>query len=592
MTRFAPALAVSLLAVSATAGGAAIWDTYFAPASRASFKTVSSGSEPRIFDRDDPAAAGKLCSADGWTATFGDGGLVTVESPGETGVKTVWEFDRGRLVAHASGRSRKTVAYDTPRAAPSGVLTPLAYFEFSPEYLEEQKERVLEGKWDGTGRLRFPFENPNHSGALYCQLALLAIAAAIAFRGKTRIAASAAAAAFFVCIVLTGSRGSLVGFAAGLLPAAVFRFRAALRSRVFWISVAAAVAATACWFGLLHSDHLLRGFSGGGLGWSNAIRLDMFRLAPRMMVDAPEGWGFVGAGRAYFDWYQPIDDMYMTGSLMNDHLTTLANCGWAGRFLYFLAASLFFFLSFSFARREKSLMPASVLFATAVMSCFNPLLSKNWLLAVPAFAACRLAVQAFNVRGRRLVVLSGSSLIAAVALTLAVFCAGSLTPPPDGLRIAATGRQVRVSGMQPAAWIVDDGQGALGGIFACKDLREFYRFLPGSPSVGYVRSIKDLPERGIRRLVLSGKAANDWLLRLSEEPEARKSLPSEVTFVSPPFAPSEIPGALFHFCRVRVVVGEFAARFQPEYGKSLPFVEIVPGMERYILRWMSFAMEP
>ena len=591
MMRFAPAIAVSLLAVSATAGGAAIWDSYFAPASRVSFKMVSPGAEPRIFDRDDHAAKGRLCSADGWTATFGSGNLVTVESPGPEDAKTVLEFDRGRLVAHSSGRSRKEVAYDAPRAAPAGVLTPLAYFEFTPEYLEEQKDRALEGKWDGTGRFRFPFENPNYSGALYCQLALLAIAAAVAFRGKTRIAAAVAAAAFFVCLVLTGSRGALVGFAAGLLPAAAFRFRAALRSRAFWISVAAAAGAIACWFGLLHSDHLLRGFSENGLGWSNAIRLDMLRLAPRMMVDAPEGWGFVGAGRAYFDWYQPVDGMFMTGSLMNDHLTLLANCGWAGRFFYFLAAALLFALSFSLARREKSFMPASVLFATAVMSCFNPLVANKWLLAVPAFAAFRLAAQSSRMRGRRLLALSGLSLFSAVALTLAVFFAGSLTPPPDGLRVAATGRQVRVSGMQPAAWIVDDGQGALGGIFACKDLRECYKRLPASLSVGYVRSIKDLPERGIRRLVLSGKAANDWLLRLSEDPEARKSLPAEVMFVSPPFAPSEIPVALFHFCSVSVVVGEFAARFQPEYAKNLPFVEIVPEMERYIPMWMS-CVEP
>ena len=587
-----PGIALALLAVPVAARGAGMWDSYFAPQSRAAFKLVLPGDE-RLFDRDDPTVPGRICSADGWTATFLDGSRVSVSSPETDGGKSTFEFDKGRLVAYISpGGERESVPYETPRAAPEGVLTPLAFFEYSAEYLKEKKEHVLDGKWEGSGRLAFPYENPNYSGALYCQLVLLFLAALFVLRGKARIAAALAAAAFFACLLMTGSRGSLLGLAVGLLPFAAFRFTTLLRSRRFWLVSFVAALAVFVWFGILHFDQLTRGFSSGGLDWSNSIRIDLLRAAPQMMVDAPGGWGFVGAGRAYFDWYQPVDSLYMTGSLMNDHLTVLANVGWLGRFAYLFGVVLLLLLSCLLAFRKGVFLPASLFVSVFVMSCFNPLSACLGLWALPALAAIFIVVWALRARDRRLVVVLGVSAVAASAVVASVFALCSLLPSVGGPCIAATGRQVLVNGSHPSIWIVDDEQGALGGIFVSKGIREFYARQPKAPSVGYVRSIGDLPGCGIRRLVLAGKAANEWLLLLSENPEARTNLPKEVVFVSPPFAPSEIPSAIFHFCKVRVVVGEFAARFQPEYATPRPFIEIVPGMERYVSQWLELVMEP
>ncbi len=578
--------------VLVAAGGDDCSSIYFAPENRVSFKTVAAGDDVRRFNEGVPGRDDQMRSADGWIATFGENGRVTVESPDNREGKAVWEFDRGRIVSRLSGGETAVFPYDTPRSAPEGVLTPLAFFEFTDEYLKEKEEHALDGKWDGSGRLAFPYGNPNYSGALFCHLLLVSLAALMVFQGKARVASAVVAAAFFVCLMLTGSRGSLLGFAVGILPIVAFRLRAILRSRVFWMLSAIVAVAVFVWFGVLHTDHLTRGFSGGGMDWGNAIRLDMLRAAPRLMFDAPGGWGFVGAGRAYFDWYQPLYSMYMTGSLMNDHLTILANAGWVGRFAYMFVVLLLLSLSFLLAKRKGMVLPASLLVATVVMSCFNPLSGCLTLWTIPVLAALVVAVRAFGVRARLLAVIAGVSALASAALVLAIFFIGSSLSHADGLRIAATGRQVRVNGTNPAIWIVDDTQGALGGIFAAKDIREFYGYVPYAPGVGYVRSIADLPAEGISRLVLSGKSANDWLLRLSEDPEARKHLPKDVVFVTPPFAPSEIPDALFHFCKVRVLVGEFAARFQPEYASPPLFVEIVPGMERYILRWMEYVTGP
>ena len=123
-----------------------------------------------------------------------------------------------------------------------------------------------------------------------------------------------------------------------------------------------------------------------------------------------------------------------------------------------------------------------------------------------------------------------------------------------------------------------------------REIREFYALSPHAPSVGYVRSIDDLPEKGVERLVLPGKSGNDWLLRLSEDERMRSRLPKSVLFVSPPFSPSEVPEGVVALCNPTVVVGEFAARYNDEYRTPRKWVRIVPGMEKYVMRWMALAV--
>jgi len=585
MGAIAAVLSIALPAVVFAAGGDGLSSIYFAPADRVSFKEVIPREEPRRFTFVDSACPDRMFSDDGWEATFGKDGQVKVVSPAGSGLDISYVFDRGRLVEWKGWGTEGRIPYETPRSAPDGVLTPLAFFKFTPEYLKERDARVLEGKWNGSGRLCFPYQNPNHSSALFCHLTLLAFSLFLFLRRSAwRIVALSAAATAGACLAATGSRGGMLGLAVGLIPFAATRFRTMSRSKAFWISLVGCVASVIVWFTLSGHGNLTRGFAGGGLDWGNAVRVDMMKVASRMMVDAPGGWDFVGAGRAYFDWYQPIENMFMTGSLMNDHLTVMANMGWTGRLLYLFAVATLLLLSFVYLKRGGELA-AAVFVATAVMACFNPIFREWGLWCVPLVAALALV---YGIAHTRAV---GSVLRCVVcgAVLALVACGVLLLSGTSGHRehIEACDGQVRYRSLSPRVWIVDDQQGALGGIFACRDIREFYRYHPDAPGVGYVRDISNLPKGGFDKLVLSGKAANDWLSLLSENEEARKHLPKEVVLVSPPFAPSEIPSALLHFCRVRVLVGEFAARFQREYENPPKFVEVVPGLERYMLRWME-----
>ena len=578
------------LAVSATAGSSDVSSAYIAPSDRVSFKLVFPNEETRLFRWETSLNPSLATSQDGWTARFSQGTRIVVKSP-PSASRTKCDFDRGRIVRWRKGTDERTFPYDSMREAPEGVLTPLAIYEYDPSYLKANRDSALSGKWTDSGRLCFPYQNPNHSGAFYCLFSLAALYLALCLSGRSRIVAAIGAAVLAVCMVATASRGSMIGFAAGLVPVAALNLRRLLRARLFWALVGIFAVSAAVWFGVLHPDQMSRGFSDGGLDWGNAVRLDMLRTAPLMMVDAPGGWGFVGAGRAYFDWYQPIENLCMTGSLMNDHLTILADCGWVGRFFYLFVLSLLMSLSLAFARRDGGLS-ASVLLAFVVMACFNPIYGKVGLWIVPVLAVSSVMVRIVVARGRRLWVSALAGAVIAVVGMLALFLVGSAGARDCSVRISADGRQVRIAAMTPGVWIVDDGQGAIGGIFACRDIREFYEHNPRERGVGYVRRIEDLPEEGVDRVVLAGKSAIDWMMLLSENPEARRKLPREVVLVSPPFAPSDIPEGVLMSCRVRVFVGEFAARFQPEYKNPPRYVRIVPGMERYILHWMAYILEP
>ena len=156
--------------------------------------------------------------------------------------------------------------------------------------------------------------------------------------------------------------------------------------------------------------------------------------------------------------------------------------------------------------------------------------------------------------------------------------------------------QARVNGDDPDIWIVDDRK-ALGGLFACSDIRWYYCNRPAAPAVGYVLSVEDLPRKKIQRLVLagdSGEAWFNWLCKMAESGVDPVALyPKELVFIAPKILPSELPPELLKACKVvKYVIGEFVTRYHGEEFVDPPqWVTVVPGMEIYIKDWMRFAVE-
>jgi len=579
-------LSVIALAASLSAAGG-IEDSYFVQDGPTLFKAVLWNGSSYKFEFD-PANPGRLVSAVGWTGQYDMDGRTVLKSPNGDFLG----FDRGRLVSCRLGGEEQRFAYDAPRSAPASTVTPLAILLYDEKALAENYVHKEESvKWTDTGRLAFPYVNPNFTGALFAQIALLLLASALVFASRRALYASClvGAAVSSALVVWSGSRGALIGLFAGAGLALAFTvLRRGMSRRLILGAGAALVVVIALVLALGHSN-LMRGFGGeGGLDWSNALRVEMMKAAPRMMADAPSGWFPFGIGKAFTYWYQPLGMVLMSGSLINAHLTWLAGYGIAGRFIYLFLLFAVLALSFRLALRERLVIPLAVLGGFAAMACFNPLFGEWGMWVVPAAASVPLFLSLRRAGVKALLIVFGSCAICAALTVCVLQTAGGA--PHAGPRIRFDGRRVTVNGERPRVWVVDDGQGVIGGVLVGRDIREYYARSGSLEPIGYVRDVKDLPKSGIERLVLPGKAGNDWLLMLSDDEKARESLPRSVVFLNPPFSPSEMPQGVLVMCRTELLVGEFAARYNPEYRSPPAWVAIVPGVEKYMAAWMSYAL--
>lgn len=590
MRKYIIASVAALIAFVAM-GAQRIEDAYIAPENHYIFKLVFPDGLIREFQRD-PARYDGLMSLGGWDGDISADGKIVIRGRENGVLNQILTFDRGRLVSHQTQEGKKEFAYDAPRKPPKSRFSPLdiVVYENAKEIAEEYNDREMATKWIDSGRLAFPYTNPNHSGALYAQLALVSLALLFLRRKGVFITGGVLFAFFTGCLLMTGSRGSFLGLFCGLSAIGVFRFRDLVKSRLFWSLFALFAIGLILYLVTGGYQNITRGFTAeGSLGWSNAIRVDMMKAAPFMMVDAPGGWEACHVGKAYLDWYQPIEMLCLTGSLMNDHLSILVKVGWWMRFGYLFILFGLLGCALAYAVIRKNPVPLAVALAHPVMACLNPVFSEWGLWIVPVAALLPTVTVLRRIKPALYILLSAAVLS---GLTLLVFSV--LGSRADRGRwhvpIHVEGRRISVNGTIPGIWVVDDMRGTLGGNLFGKDIRSFYDALPDAPALGYVTDIADLPRKKIDRLVLAGKAGVDWLEKLSADPSARTNLPKSVVFVSPPFSPSEIPEGVMMCCSPAVLVGEFAARYNSEYLKPEPWIMIVPAMEKYILMWPQYVI--
>lgn len=585
---------------------ASVASAYFVPESEILFRMRNPDGSYREFQRnfDHPDA---LWSFDWRGRIKGERIYVTTGSNVVGGVAR-YVFDRGRLVLFEQGGQKHRFAYDAPRAPTAGGAP---YFFGEEKSVarssgsqgrhgaraaktgpSRQVQREIAKKWKTSGRLRWPFPNPNANGLLYLSLAFLVSYLFFRREAGARIAGGVLFLAACAALVMTASRGSFLAFALGLLPMGALQVRTLLKSKAAWILGGLVVLTAVGWFATHESRLLTRGFAGKSK-WSNELRLEMWSTAPQMIAEAPGGWGDMHVGRAYMDWYQGLDEISLPGSLVNEHLTTLVRHGRLGRFLYLFAWLTALGLLGYTAIRTKKGVAFGMAVALAVAGWFNPVYENKLLLIVPTFVGigflCERPWRAW--RPRPVFVLLGCAAVLACCTVLGIQAVGGAAKVKRGYPIRVEDGRVYVKGENPQVWIVDDGK-ALGGVLACKDIRRCYQRVTGVPSVGYVRRVEDLPEK-VHRLVLAGTAGDDWLQALSKGGiAAQRNIPREVVFITPPFPPSALPEGFLKSCKVRIVVGEFTARYESDYADPPPWVQIVPGMELYLSDWMRYAFAP
>ena len=568
---------------------------YFAPENQLFYKMCFPDGKCREFKRslDDLTL---LTDDHGWRARIGRGGKIKITGGSRAGKET-YVFEDGRIVYCATPGETNSFAYSQERIPTEDVVPPFhfgsrqeaALYGKARPKAPNSVETLLKGKWEKSARLNWPFTNPNENGFLYASLALLSLYLTVFRRRVLTIVGLVLFAAFCVPLVMTASRGSFLALAVGLIPSAVVHFRTLIRSRMTYVMAAFVILFASVWFATHGMRLLTRGFSGSS-SWSNEVRLEMWKTALPMMVDAPDGWG-MNAGRAYVDWYESFEYFTATGSLINDHLSKLVRMSWFMRGLYVFGWFSLGIGLFLFAFKTKNAVPAGMVAASAVGAWFNPLMINRWLWVVPLASLLPVVVLEKPWRQWKVwAVAAGSSACASLAVLMTIMYIGERAKRPYGLAVYADGPRVSVRSRSPSVWVVDDGL-SLGSAYSCKELRAGLAHRPDAGGVGYVRSFANLPKTKYRRLVLGGEAGDEWLRAISTDASLRACLPSEVVFISPPFPPSAIPPALFEFARIKYVTGEFNARYYREFDDPPPFVEIVTGMELYISDWVGYVTD-
>ncbi len=587
----------------------AVSTVYFAVENQILFRMRNPDGSYREFQRDFERP-NDLWGVRGWRGKI-NGDIVTIKSgPDVVGGPVTYVFDRGRLVSFQQGEKKLEFAYDSPRLPTAGGM-PFVFGDATEKAarkgvksgkarrtgLSKKVQREVGKKWAKSGRLRIPFDNPNENGFLFMTCALFA---AFLFYFENKVVKAIGAVVFLVgCggMVMAASRGAFLSFAVAVATMTLPKWKTLLRSKAVWILAGVVLLGAVGYFATHESRLLTRGITTSK--WSNQTRLEMWHDAPRMIADAPNGWGHMHIGRAHLDWYQELDEVSLSGSLINEHLTRLVHHTFWGRYRYILCwlAGIVFLGWVTWKTREGAAL--GMLLAVAIAGWFNPVYVNPFLRIVPPLAVipflCRRPWKALSVRS--VLVLSLVAMGAAGAVLGGVIAYGKSLPHRRGFPIEVREGRIYVRGINPQTWIADDGR-MLGGVLACKDIRGFYRFDPSAPSVGYVNKVKCLPRNGIHRLLLAGDAGEEWLkLFVSRvekekigEAEAMKMLPQELVFLNPPFPPSGVPAPFLEHCKVRYLVGEFVARYDDEFAKAPDWVTVVPATEFYINGWMMYAL--
>lgn len=572
-----------------------------------------------------------MLGAGGWRGFF-DGGHIVVQAPGGRNgeIPPTWVFLNGRITRFVASGVTNDIPYNTVRVAPEGVAPPYFFGTRQEETavgakkarksVQTVKKNLFKNKWNKKERLCWPFASPNENGALFAGFAILAFALllfgerpfkkSLAVAVTVKIVAGILFAVFGALLICTISRSAFLGAFVGCLAVAAFGFRC-FKDKVTLIALSAVVgvmlagaAGFVCQRGVDNvKKSLFRGFNEKS-SWSNQVRYDMWSAAPRMMLDAPHGWKKVNVGRAYLDWYEQVDVLQPPLSLMNDHLTRMTRYGWTGRTVYvFTWFALLAALAMWGAKKGNG-APFGTCLAFGVVAWFNPVMPNLYIWGPPALGLLVVAADAWRWKWKPTILcLAAASAVGALAAAVSAWtihvvgenvrAEARRTRPDVSVKVTENGA-VKVKNLKnPSIWIVDDGN-TLGGIFTCKEIRSAYMRNKTLPGVVYARHVDQLPEKGVKRLVLGGEAGDEWLKNVSENESLRKNLPEEILFISPPFPPSAIPTALLDECNVKYVTGEFNARYYPEMSgpeaQPPPWVEVERGMELYILGWMRYAI--
>lgn len=420
--------------------------------------------------------------------------------------------------------------------------------------------------FNGIWRMDWGLGNPNKTAALIA--CLMTGLWALAYIRKWGFwAALIGFTALGICLVHTFSRGGLVALFLGLIP-------------VLWMI-------TKPWplkriAGILASICIIIGFSvylraherfGQGVvqeDRSVSNRLELWRHAPAMMVDAPGGWGIGNSGKAFTQWYQPLDRTEGYRTMVNSHLTWLVEFGWGGRFFYIAGILSVFVLCIPEARAKWLAVSFGIWIAFMTSAVFSSVAEEPWLWVTPGVAltaavSWRISAGIWPEPGYWLFPpLVAASILGSVGL----FCGGTEVDRWKSATIVGEGL--------PSVWVVADEK-VLGANYG-KTLRR-YRSAFNSFCVGFASDSRDLPSVPSRLVILSGQFTE----KLTEIDLRILDWTDVVLLVNPSISPIDLKG--IDHKRIIVAIGEFNYPLNSDLWMAEGQTRRIVGVGKFVPEW-------
>lgn len=352
--------------------------------------------------------------------------------------------------------------------------------------------------------------NPNKTAVLIACLMMVSWAfAAARFRPWGFWVGLIFNAGLGVCLIHTYSRGGVVALIGGQVVWWALRGRAPIRE---WIGFGVVVLGLAIYANLGFVEAGSRFFQGSG-DRSITNRLEVWKDAPKMMIDAPRGWGRGNSGDAWSQFYQDPETRYTYRTLVNSHLTRLVEFGWLGRFFYLAGWIAVLVFCWPSKRAPALAVPLACWVVFGIGGVFSTV-DETWILWVIPILAL-IAVVIFRLRSgwprwrRQLLAIAGAALL--ILAGFAIFGRFSSTEIP----ISGSPGSVELGGrLGPPVVLFDPDPTVLGTHFGVVARQHLLNDPEGS-NLKIVREIDQIPEE-IAVLVFSGstpefESETDWI---------------------------------------------------------------------------------
>lgn len=429
--------------------------------------------------------------------------------------------------------------------------------------------------FDGVWRMDWGFGNPNKTAALVAML-MVGVWVLGWFRKWGFWVAGALFTGLGLCLIHTFSRGGLLAAMIGVAPLLWVCGRCL--SKAQWTGLACSLAVLIGFAFLLNANQRFTQGIAGEEDASISNRLALWKSAPRMMLDAPGGWGLGNSGEAFMQWYQDPEHLEGYRTLVNSHLTWLVELNWIGRILYVAGWGLVFLVVFPSGGNAALAGALGVWASFFVSATFSSVAESIWLWFIPDFAL----VFAFAIRIRHRLWFTWRSIASvlgsAFAALLLFVLLGSYFNQSVRHAIQRQGAVVFVGHPSANTWIVVNK--AVLGRFYGKTWRRFV--FEEEASVAFVASPYHLPDSSqVRTVALAGKLSGEEVQSIDERRTFMKLI-----LLNPGFGPDEISN---NSDVIQVIVHRgafFVDSWNTAWDQALPTrVNVVQGAAEYLPEW-------